>query len=60
MPILSVLVVLVVLGLGLYLIETYVPLAPPFPLLLRVTAVLFLVVWLLQTFGVMAPMIRIR
>jgi len=44
-------VVLVILGLALYLIETYVPMSPPFKTVLRVVIVLALVLYLLQAFG---------
>jgi hypothetical protein len=47
----SIIVVLVILGLALYLIETYVPMAAPFKLVLRVVVILALVLYLLQAFG---------
>ena len=46
------LVVLVVLGLCLYLVETYVPMSPPIRVVLRVVVVLLLCLWLLTAFGV--------
>ncbi len=49
---LEVLVVLVIVGLCLYLVETYVPLSPPIRTVIRVVVVLFLVLWLLRIFGV--------
>ena len=58
MPIISILVVLVVIGLVLYLIETYVPMARPIKTVLRVVVVLLLCLWLLQTFGIMKSPIR--
>jgi hypothetical protein len=48
----SVVVVLVVLGLVLYLIETYVPMADPIKMVIRVVIVLALVLYLLQVFGI--------
>ncbi len=48
----SIIVVLVVVGLCLYLLETYIPLAEPIKLIIRVVVVLFLVLWLLSAFGV--------
>ena len=47
----SLVVVLVILGLALYLIETYVPMPSPFKVVLRVVVVLALVLYLLQVFG---------
>ena len=56
-----VIVVLVVVGLCLYLIETYVPLAPPIHTVLRVVVVLCLCLWLLSAFGILdVPVPRIR
>ena len=52
MSIITVLVVLVVLGLVVYLIENYVPMAAPFKTVFRVVVVLLLVLWLLQAFGI--------
>ncbi len=45
-------VVLVVIGLVLYLVETYVPLSPPIKTVLRVVVVLGLCLWLLSAFGI--------
>jgi hypothetical protein len=51
----SIIVVLVVIGLCLYLLETYVPMSPPIKTVIRVVVVLFLVLWLLQALGLWAP-----
>lgn len=53
MSLITLIVVLVVLGVGLYCIETYVPMAPPFKIIIRVVVVLCVVLWLLQLFGVL-------
>lgn len=56
-----VLVVLVVVGLCLYLVQTYVPMAPPIKTVLTVVVVLFMCLWLLQIFGVLdVPVPRLR
>jgi len=47
----SLIVLLVVLGLALYLIENYVPLAPPFKIIIRVLVILFLFLYILSMFG---------
>lgn len=44
----AVLITLVVLGVCLYLIETYVPMAPPIKQVIRVVVVLCVVIWLLR------------
>jgi hypothetical protein len=42
----SVVIVLVILGMIVYLLETYVPMAPPFRLAIRVVIVVGLLLWL--------------
>jgi hypothetical protein len=57
----GVILTLVVVGVLLYLVETYVPMAAPIKLVIRIVVILFLVVWLLQVFGVMdIPVPRVR
>lgn len=48
----EILVVLVVVGVALWLVNTYVPMQPAFKVVINVVAVLCLVIWLLQLFGV--------
>jgi hypothetical protein len=55
MPILTILVVLVILGLCLYLVERFIPMAEPIKLVIRVVVVLLLIVWLLSLIGVVSP-----
>ena len=45
------LIVFVIIGLCLWLVETYIPMAAPFKVVLRVVVVLILVLWLLRSFG---------
>jgi hypothetical protein len=52
MGLLSLMLVLIVVGVALYLVETYIPMAPPIKLVLRIVVVLVLVIWLLGVFGV--------
>lgn len=52
---------LVVLGICLYLIETYVPMSPPIKVIIRVVIVLFSVLILLRAFGIVdVPVPRVR
>jgi len=60
MPLLTVIVVLVLAGLALWAAETFIPMSPPVKTLLRVTVVVMLVVWLLNVFGLLAPLRSIR
>lgn len=46
------LIVLVIVGVCLYLAETYIPMSPPIKTVLRVVVVLFLILYLLRIFGI--------
>ena len=48
----SLLILLVIVGVCLYLVETYIPLSPPIKTVIRVVVVLILVIYLLQIFGI--------
>lgn len=52
MPLIQVLIVLVVVGVCLWLVQTYIPMAAPIKTVITVVVVLCLVVWLLQLFGI--------
>ena len=54
------LVVLVVVGLCLYLVETYIPLSPPIQTVIRVVVVLFLILFILRVFGIVDVPLRLR
>ncbi len=49
--IIRLLVVIVILGVFLWLIQTYVPMAAPIKTLLTVVVVLLIVLWLLRSFA---------
>jgi hypothetical protein len=48
----STFILLVIIGVALYLVETYVPMSPPIKTVLRVVVVIFLVLYLLSLFGI--------
>jgi hypothetical protein len=48
MPILTLILVLVIVGVVLWLINTYIPMQPPVKTILNVVVVLVLIVWLLS------------
>ena len=52
MALIEVVIVLIVVGVLLWLINTYIPMASPIKSLLNAVVVIALVVWLLQVFGV--------
>ena len=53
MPLLQILVMLIIIGVVLWLVETYIPMSPPIRTLIRVLVVLFICLWLLQIFGLL-------
>lgn len=48
----TVVLVLVILGVALWLIETYIPMAPPIKMVIQVVVVIVLVLYLLSFLGV--------
>ncbi len=60
MPLLNIVLVLVVVGVGLWAINTYIPMARPVKTILNVVVVVVLCVWLLQTFGLIDNIRSIR
>lgn len=52
MDLISIIIVLIVLGLVLWLVQTYLPLPPPIKTVITIVVVLFICVWLLQAVGV--------
>ena len=60
MSLVTIIVVLVVIGLVLYLINTYIPMARPVKTVLNVVVVLMLCLWLLNAFGIVNVPIRIK
>jgi Flp pilus assembly protein TadB len=58
MDLIQVLIVLIIVGVVLYMVNTYVPMAPPIKTILMVVVVLVLCLWLLQVFGITTIPIR--
>ena len=60
MPLMNVLVTLVVIGVLLWLINTYVPMQARIKQILNVVAVVATVVWVLGAFGVLGSLNNVR
>jgi hypothetical protein len=57
----SVIVTLIVVGVLLWLVETYLPMAAPIKTIIRVVVILFVCLWLLGVFGILdLPVPRVR
>jgi len=53
MSLIGLIIVLVVIGVGLYLLNTYVPMAKPIKTIINVVVVLAVCLWLLNVFGLL-------
>lgn len=60
MSLITVVVTLIVVGVVLWLINTYVPMDGKIKTILNVVVVIAVILWLLQGFGVIGPLRGIR
>ena len=60
MPLIQLIVILIVIGLCLYLIESLLPIDPAIKQVIRVVLVLALILWLLSLVGLIPARIALR
>ncbi|MGD0457246.1 MAG: Thivi_2564 family membrane protein [Terriglobia bacterium] len=60
MPLVQVLVVLIVVGVLLWLVNSFIPMAGSIKSILNAVVVILVVLWLLNVFGVMHSLSRIH
>jgi hypothetical protein len=60
MPLVQILVVLIVVGVLLWLVNNYIPMAGSIKSILNALVVILVVLWLLNVFGVMHSLSRIH
>jgi hypothetical protein len=60
MPILTILLVLVVVGVILWLVNTYIPMDGKIKSILNVVVVILVIIWLLQAFGLFSSVKNIH
>lgn len=60
MPLLQVVLVLIVVGVLLWLVNTYIPMAGSIKSILNAVVVIVVVLWLLNVFGLMDNLTRLR
>jgi len=60
MTLISLIVVLVGLGLLLYLINSFIPMDASVKKILNIAVVIFLVIWIVQSFGLLDSLSSIR
>ena len=56
MTLVGLIITLVIVGLILYLVNTYVPMAQPIKTILNVVVVILVILWLIQAFGLLGPL----
>lgn len=59
MSIIVIILTLAVVAFVVYLITTYIPMDPPIKLAIQVIALILVLLWFLQTAGVVGPVLRI-
>ena len=52
MPLINIIIVLVVVGAGLWAINQYIPMAAPIKNILNIVVTIVVCLWLLQVFGI--------
>lgn len=60
MPLITVIITLVVVGVGLWLINNYVPMDGKIKTILNVVVVIAVILWLLAAFGVLGSISNLR
>ena len=60
MPLLNIVVLLIVVGVGLYLINRYIPMASSIKSILNVVVVVVVCIWLLQAVGLWGDVTSFR
>jgi len=53
MPVLTILIVLIVAGIVLWLVNTYIPMDKQIKKILNIVVVIIVIIWLLKIFGVL-------
>ncbi|WP_296058088.1 Thivi_2564 family membrane protein [uncultured Amphritea sp.] len=60
MPLINLIVTLIVVGVLLWLVNTYLPMDRKIKNILNIVVVIIVVIWLLQAFGLLGSMHNIR
>ena len=60
MPLINLVIVLIVVGVLLWLVNTYIPMDGKIKKILNIVVVIAVVIWLLQVFGVIGSLGNIR
>jgi hypothetical protein len=60
MPLVTVLLVLIVVGVLLWLVNTYIPMDSKIKNILNIVVVIFVIIWLLKVFGLFNDLMNVH
>lgn len=60
MPLIYVVLILIVIGVLLWLVNTYIPMPPTIKMIINVLVIIVIVLWILQVFGLLQMITSIR
>lgn len=60
MPLIQIVLALIVVGVVLWLINTYIPMDRKIKNILNIVVVVVVIIWLLQVFGLMGPLKSVK
>ena len=60
MPLIHIVLVLIVVGVLLWLINSFIPMDSKIKSLLNIVVVIAVIIWLLQAFGILGPVSRFK
>jgi hypothetical protein len=60
MPLLTIVIVLIIAGVLLWLVNTYIPMDSKIKTLLNIVVVIVLIIWLLKAFGLFSSVTNIK
>lgn len=60
MPLLTIIIVLIVVGIALYLINRYIPMDSKIKSILNIVVVVCVIIWLLRVFGIWGDLNSVR
>lgn len=60
MPILTVIIILIIIGIALWLINNYIPMDSKIKTIINIIIVIGVIIWLLQTFGIIGSLKHLK
>jgi hypothetical protein len=60
MNLITLVVVLLIIGVIMYVVNRAVPLDPPWPMIINAVVIIIVLLWVLQSLGVLGPVLRVR